>query len=151
MEKIISVNSREETYDIGRKLGKVLGTGDIVMLDGALGAGKTVITKGICESLGVTGEVFSPTYAIMNEYQSPTCDIYHYDAYRLSSKEDLYDVGFFDNVYDGISIVEWAGNVFADDDEADNIIRIQIKRLDDVSETAREITISLPEGRSIDL
>ena len=143
MEYKFVVNSPEETYRIGERIGENLSKGQIVTLSGDLGAGKTVITKGILNSLGYKGEVTSPTYTIMNVYELPDYSVYHYDAYRLASFEDLYDVGFWDYRDEGISIVEWAPNVF--ENTPKNTVKIEIKRKDEESLTKREIYVVTPD------
>ncbi len=143
------VNSPEETYEIGRKIGEYLEKGDIVTMSGSLGAGKTVMTKGIAAALSVTETVTSPTYTLMNVYESGRIPVYHYDAYRLSSAGDLYDIGFWDNADDAVSVVEWANNVF--DGENGNLFGVVFERLDAESPTARRITVDTPDGRSAEL
>lgn len=101
--------SEEATADLGRELAAVLSAGDIVALDGDLGAGKTVFTKGFCDGAGVTSHVSSPTFNIVNEYQGGKVPVYHFDTYRLEGPDDFLDSGldeYFD--YEGICIIEWS-------------------------------------------
>ena len=85
--KIVS-HSEKDTYSAGKKLGLALSGGEVVLLSGSLGAGKTVFTKGLAKSLGVTEAVLSPTFTIMNEYSGEKLKLCHFDAYRLSSGQE---------------------------------------------------------------
>lgn len=106
--KIIS-RSEEETKDLGRKLAGILKAGSVVALDGDLGAGKTVFTKGLCEGIGVTSRVASPTFTIVNEYLGGEIPVYHFDTYRLEGADDFLDSGLDEYFYqDGICVIEWS-------------------------------------------
>ena len=103
----------EDTLRFGFSLGELLQPGSVVGLEGDLGAGKTCFIKGIARgSSGVPeSDVTSPTFAILHEYTGPV-PVYHFDAYRLESSDDLEAVGFDDYVYgDGIVVVEWADRI----------------------------------------
>ena len=107
----ITVNTPEETFKAGYEFAKTLKAGDIITLDGDLGAGKTVFTKGICQYFNVTDYVVSPTYTIVNEYKGDI-SVYHFDIYRINDEEELYNIGFYEYLdNDGIKIIEWAKNV----------------------------------------
>lgn len=107
----IKLNGLEETKDFGIKLGELLNSGDILCLNGDLGAGKTTLTKSIGVGLGVTDYITSPTFALINEYEG-RIPVYHFDVYRLANVEDLYDLGFDDYFYGkGVCIIEWAGKI----------------------------------------
>lgn len=139
--KIYISNSEKETFSLGLELAKSLKPKDIVTLDGDLGAGKTVFTKGICEYFNVKDYVTSPTYTIVNEYAGDI-KIYHFDIYRLYEEEELYNIGFYDYLSDdAISIVEWSENI-PEAFSGYKLIRVKIKRADDVNSDAREIIIS---------
>ncbi len=102
-------NSFEETVKIGEEFSKTLSKGDVVLLNGELGAGKTAFTKGIAKGLGIDKEILSPTYAYMNDYNGV---LYHYDCYRLSSGEDAEALGLTDYFYgDGVCVIEWSENI----------------------------------------
>ena len=106
------VNSIDETKNIGRQLGKILNPGDIVCLTGDLGTGKTHITKGIAEGLSITENITSPTFTIVNEYDSGRLKLYHFDVYRVSDPDEIYAIGFDDYIFgEGISIIEWANYI----------------------------------------
>ena len=106
------VNSIEETTKLGKELGKILNPGDIICLTGDLGTGKTHITKGISEGLGITDNITSPTITIVNEYNSGRLKLYHFDVYRVSDPDEIYAIGFDDYIFgDGVSIIEWANYI----------------------------------------
>lgn len=95
-----------ETMQIGERLALLLKAGDVITLDGELGAGKTTFTKGIANGLGVTNTISSPTFTIVKEYEGEL-PLYHMDAYRLENSDE--DIGFDEYFHgDGISVVEWA-------------------------------------------
>ena len=107
-----SVNSVEQTTAIGLELGKLLNSGDIVCLTGDLGTGKTHITKGIAKGLGITEYITSPTFTIVNEYDSGRLKFYHFDVYRVSDPDEIYAIGFDDYIFsDGVSVIEWANYI----------------------------------------
>lgn len=108
----VSTTSPEETLLLGEKLGKLLQPGDFINLNGDLGAGKTLITKGIGVGVGLeAAEVTSPTFAIINEYEGDQL-LYHFDLYRLESDLELEQIGYLDYFYgSGITLVEW-GDLF---------------------------------------
>lgn len=106
------VNSIEETTNLGIALGKLLNPGDIICLTGDLGTGKTHITKGISQGLGITDNITSPTFTIVNEYDSGRLKLYHFDVYRVSDPDEIYAIGFDDYIFgDGVSIIEWANYI----------------------------------------
>lgn len=109
MEEIL--RSLEDTKEFGIKLGKALRPGDIICLNGDLGAGKTTLTKSIGEGLGVEDYITSPTFALINEYEGKF-PVYHFDTYRLEDVEEIDDLGFDEYIYGrGVSIVEWADRI----------------------------------------
>ncbi len=100
-------NSPKDTFCFGKALGGRLETGDIVCLYGGLGAGKTNLTKGICQGLEVEDEITSPTYTIVNQYQGKK-RVNHLDLYRVDNEEELYQLGFEEYLYQGaVVIIEW--------------------------------------------
>ncbi|MFP4015769.1 MAG: tRNA (adenosine(37)-N6)-threonylcarbamoyltransferase complex ATPase subunit type 1 TsaE [Halanaerobiales bacterium] len=108
----ITTNSEEETHNIGQQIGSMVEPGQIILLSGKLGAGKTILTQGICDGLGVDEDVTSPTYNLINEYEGDLT-VYHMDLYRLEEEEDLYDLGIEDYLEsDGIIIIEWPDLVY---------------------------------------
>jgi len=108
MLRIIS-HSPEETRALGEKLAARLAPGDVVILEGELGAGKSELARGIAKGLGVTETVTSPSFTILNVYESGRCPLYHFDWYRLESAEELFELGLEEYLGgDGIAVVEWA-------------------------------------------
>ena len=89
-------NSPEETEELGERLGRALSPGDVVAFTGDLGAGKTAFTRGIARGLGIGDRVTSPTFAIVNEYEGGRLPLFHFDMYRLTSSDELFDIGWED-------------------------------------------------------
>lgn len=98
------------TENLGKLLGSLAQDGDVFCLSGDLGAGKTLLSRGVATALGVTPEdVTSPTFAIMNVYQGKTLEVRHFDLYRLNRAEELEDIGFGEYAGgDGVTLIEWA-------------------------------------------
>ncbi|CDF02909.1 uncharacterized protein family UPF0079 ATPase [Ruminococcus sp. CAG:624] len=133
----ITTHSPEETIDAAKKLGSMLHAGDIIAYKGGLGAGKTTFTRGLAIGLGLGDNVFSPTFALVNEYKGKNISLYHFDMYRISGEDDLESTGFYDYPFeDNIVAVEWSENIA--DFLPENTIYITISRIDD---DTREIII----------
>lgn len=96
--------------NIGAKLAKNLRKGDIICLLGQLGSGKTVLTKGIAQGLGIApGKIVSPSFVLMRQYNRSRLPLYHFDLYRLKLAKDIASLGYEEYFYDeGVSVVEWA-------------------------------------------
>ena len=104
-------HSAEQTMKFAEEYAKTLKAGDVVLLDGGMGAGKTVFAKGVARGLGITDEILSPTYAYMNDYYGK---LYHYDCYRLESGARGEAFGLPESFSGGgVSYIEWA-QTFAD-------------------------------------
>lgn len=106
MYKYIS-KSEEETINFAKKIASQLKKGDIIVLSGELGSGKTKFTEGILTYFGLENEISSPTFTIVNEYKTKYINIYHFDVYRLSGIDDFYTIGGEEYFDKGISIIEW--------------------------------------------
>ncbi|MEE0945143.1 MAG: tRNA (adenosine(37)-N6)-threonylcarbamoyltransferase complex ATPase subunit type 1 TsaE [Clostridia bacterium] len=130
--------SPQETEKIASTLAKKLSKGDVICLNGELGAGKTAFTKGLCSALGVTEHVTSPTYTIINRYEA-SVPVFHIDAYRIDDSDEMYEIGFEDCLSDGICVIEWS--VMIEELLPDNRIEIEIRRDINVHEDYREIEI----------
>ncbi len=104
--EIIS-NSEKETIELGKKIAKNLKKGDIIILSGDLGSGKTKFTEGILTYFGLENEISSPTFTIVNEYNTEKVNIYHFDVYRLSDIDEFEAIGGEEYFEKGICIVEW--------------------------------------------
>lgn len=106
MKKIIS-NSEEETKLIGRKFAKGLKNGDVIVLTGDLGSGKTKFTEGVLQFFGLENEISSPTFNIVNEYVKEDVNVYHFDVYRLEDEDEFYAIGGEEYFEKGICLIEW--------------------------------------------
>lgn len=113
----LSTRNHKETLVFGERLGRYLEPGDIVLLFGDLGAGKTTLTQGICRGLGITKQyVRSPTFSLVNEYWG-TFPIYHIDLYRLDSFSAIEALGLEECLFsNGVSIIEWAEKLLSKSD-----------------------------------
>lgn len=132
-------NSVLETEALGQRLGAIVAPGSVVALFGGLGAGKTAFVRGLARGMGLDARVVSPTYTIVNEYGGDV-PLFHFDLYRLSSGDELFDIGWEDYLRrGGVCAVEWSEN--ADFDEG--TIRVVMERL---SEEIRQITIEGVKG-----
>ena len=107
---IIETNSAGETFEFGQKIGREAKPGQIYTLDGDLGVGKTIFTKGMAKGLGIEEPVTSPTFTILQEYESGRLPLYHFDVYRIGDPEEMDEIGYEDYFYgQGICLIEWAG------------------------------------------
>ena len=132
-------HSCAETEALGEALGRRLRGGEVIAYDGDLGAGKTAFTRGLARGLGVTEAVTSPTYTIVNEYLSGRLPLFHFDMYRLSCSDELFDLGWEDYLArGGVCAVEWSENVR---DAMDEAITIRLEK-DPVDPDKRSITIT---------
>ena len=130
-------HSVEETEALGETLGKTLQPGAVVAYFGGLGMGKTAFTRGLARGLGFTEAVTSPTYTIVNEYLGGRLPLFHFDMYRLSSADDLFDIGWEDYLdRGGVCAVEWSENVT---EAMEGAVSVTI---DVLGENTRRITIS---------
>lgn len=137
---VYNSSSEAETEVLGMKLAKSLKPGDVVAIFGEMGAGKTVLVRGIARGLGYLGAVTSPTYTIVNEYPT-TPPLFHFDLYRLNSDE-LYEIGFDDYLErGGICAIEWFENA---EDEYDWDVKV-IAAHEDSDDTVRKYTITRGE------
>jgi tRNA threonylcarbamoyladenosine biosynthesis protein TsaE len=105
---VLRSESVERTRALGQALGELARAGDVVLLEGELGAGKTAFTQGVGLGLGVTATINSPTFTILKEYEG-RLPLYHFDLYRLDEPDELYELGFEGYFHeDGVCVVEWA-------------------------------------------
>ena len=105
---MMMTKSAAETRALGEKIAARLRPGDVLLLEGDLGAGKSELTRGIARGLGVAETVTSPSFTILNVYESGRCPLYHFDWYRLESADELYELGMDEYLGgDGIAVVEW--------------------------------------------
>ena len=104
---IIKTNSEKETIELGKKIAKNLKRGTVIVLTGDLGSGKTKLTEGILTYFGLQDEISSPTFTIVNEYNTESLDIFHFDVYRLTDIDEFIDIGGDEYFERGASIIEW--------------------------------------------
>ena len=136
-ERRFVTHTTEETIALGALLGSALCAGDVLVLTGDLGAGKTQLTKGIAAGMGVTADVTSPTFNIMMVYEGTEMPLYHFDLYRLEHPDQLEDTGLFDVLGDdGPCVIEW-GEQFAEE-LGDDRLDVFLERLDDEAAAGEE-------------
>ena len=138
MKKFVT-KSASETAEVAMALGAKISSVTVIAFTGDLGAGKTTFIKELAKALGYTGEVSSPTFAIVHEYIGGRLPLYHFDMYRVDSWESLYSTGFFEYMEtDAVLAVEWSENI--ENALPDDLITVDITRGEDDNE--RIITIS---------
>lgn len=132
----VTSSSPQETADLGYRIGKACAAGSIVSLRGSLGAGKTVLAKGIARALGITEAIVSPTFTLIQEYEG-TLPLYHMDLYRISGTDEFEMIGGEEMLYGkGVTLIEWSEKI--QDMLPDGTIFVDISIMPD---TNREITI----------
>ena len=109
----IKLKNENDTLSFGKKLASLLKPTDVVVLTGELGSGKTKLTEGILSYFGLENEISSPTFTIVNEYQSDSFFIYHFDVYRLEDSSEFLEIGGEEYFEKGICIIEW-GEMISD-------------------------------------
>jgi tRNA threonylcarbamoyladenosine biosynthesis protein TsaE len=141
MKQEFTTHSAEETADVAYALGQEATAGTVFALHGELGSGKTVIAKAIARGMGITDDITSPTFALLEEYQGEL-PLYHFDLYRIENEDEL-DLLYFDDYWEGngVSIIEWAER--ADTRLPETTIHITITYLE---ENKRSITIEYPDN-----
>ena len=133
--------SPQQTEAVGQALGQVLQPGTVIAYTGDLGAGKTAFTRGLARGMGATEQVTSPTYTLVNEYLSGRMPLFHFDMYRLSCADDLWDIGWEDYLdRGGVCAVEWSENV------TEAMTDAVVVRIEKLGEDTRKITIEGVDG-----
>ena len=141
---IYKAYSPQETFELGRKLAQNAFPGQIITLDGELGCGKTVFTKGFAEGLGINDAVTSPTFTIVQEYDSGRLALYHFDVYRIDDPDEMLEIGFDDYLFgNGVCIIEWAQRI--KELLPENVVRITIKKDGSEDFDNRIIEVCAPE------
>ena len=134
--------SEKDTIKLAKKFEKKLKGGEVVVLNGDLGAGKTTFTKALCKALKVKENVTSPTFTLMNIYTSGRLPLYHFDMYRIEEESEAEELGLNDYFYsNGVCMIEWAQNI--KHILPKNLITINIEKL---GETSRKFEILGMEG-----
>jgi tRNA threonylcarbamoyladenosine biosynthesis protein TsaE len=135
---IVEINSINELPQVAIQIISLVSNQKIFLFHGEMGAGKTTLIKALCKEMGVTENVTSPTFSIVNEYKIPTGKIYHFDFYRLKNQTEALDMGCEEYFYSGdYCFIEWPGMI--PDLIPEQHININIKVL---SNNKREIHIS---------
>jgi tRNA threonylcarbamoyladenosine biosynthesis protein TsaE len=151
-------HSAYETQCIGEAFGRLLKGGDLVLMYGDLGAGKTCFVSGVAAALGIAGTVTSPTYTFANEYSPAQTTnsglmLYHIDAYRLQNPGDAYDIGLFDYAGDknGVTMIEWSEKIEAAFSMwEDGYYTVRIEKTDDAAARGIAINFVRPCGAAAD-
>ncbi len=140
---ILNVKNLEQMDYIGKKIGEIVDEGTIICLEGDLGAGKTTLTQSIARGMLIDEYVTSPTFTVIKEYKG-RLNLYHMDAYRLSSEDEMYDLGFEEYINSkGVCVIEWASRI-------ENIIpeeALKIKITQDYSTNERQLHFSGKSGK----
>ena len=140
MKRQIETSSPEETKKAAADMAAGLAGGEVIAIDGDLGAGKTVFVKGLAEGLGITANVTSPTFNIVKKY-SGRLELNHFDVYRIEEPSELYEIGFGEYLESGaVTVIEWAGLVA--EELPEDAIHITVEKTGD---DTRRITIE--DGR----
>lgn len=133
--------SSNQTEQIASDIAAKLRGGEIITLDGDLGAGKTAFVRGLARGLGIDDRVVSPTFTIVNEYTHGRIPLFHFDVYRLGSADELYDIGWEDYLLrGGIIVVEWA-DIVSEIFSGEECIRVRISKDMSISEDYRIISV----------
>ena len=127
MKKMWETHGPQETFEIGKQLGLEAKPGEVYCLDGDLGVGKTVFTKGFASGLGITEPVNSPTFTIVQQYDSGRLPLYHFDVYRIGDVSEMDEIGYEDCFYgEGVCLIEWSQLI--PEILPDEVIRIRIEK-----------------------
>ncbi len=125
--RILETLSADETYRLAKEIGEGLKPGAVIALIGDLGVGKTVFAKGLAAGLGISEHVSSPTFTIMQQYETGKMPLYHFDVYRIGDISEMDETGYEDCFYgDGVSLVEWADMI--DEIMPDDTVRVKIEK-----------------------
>lgn len=137
---IYKTNNVAETHEFARQFAKNLNAGDVVCLSGDLGVGKTAFVQGLADGLGIDEPITSPTFTIVNCYDSGRLPFYHFDVYRIDDCDEMYEIGYEEYVYGtGVSVIEWPSLI--SEILPDKRYDITIKKDLAVHEDYREIVI----------
>ena len=150
MTEVIESLREQDTYDLGKKLGESCKAGDIILLNGDLGVGKTIFTKGFGKGLGIEEPISSPTFTIMQIYEQGRLPLYHFDVYRIADPEEMDEIGYEDCFYgEGVCLIEWS--TLIQEILPPDVIAIEIEKNLEKGFDYRKITISDPEENKAQL
>ena len=125
--EVFHSRSERETFEIGFSMGQRCRPGDILLLEGDLGVGKTVFSKGFGKGLGIEEPISSPTFTIVQIYDGGRIPLYHFDAYRIGDVEEMEEIGYEDYFYGGgACLIEWASRI--EEILPEDCIRIRIEK-----------------------
>jgi tRNA threonylcarbamoyladenosine biosynthesis protein TsaE len=128
----ISTHSPADTLALGRRFAAVLTAGDVVLLSGRLGSGKTLFAAGIAEGLGITERITSPSFVISRIHRDGFLPLVHADVYRLGTQAEFDDLELPDDAADGVLLIEWGNTVVAGLGESHLVVRIDVEHEDRV-------------------
>ncbi|WP_418484847.1 tRNA (adenosine(37)-N6)-threonylcarbamoyltransferase complex ATPase subunit type 1 TsaE [Eshraghiella crossota] len=138
---VFESTSSQMTFDFAKKIGENLKSGDVLCLDGDLGVGKTVFTKGVAAGLGIKDDVSSPTFTLIQEYYGGRLPLYHFDVYRIDGPWDMDDLGYEEYFYgEGVCLVEWGSMI--KELFPENTIYVRIEKDLEKGFDYRKITVS---------
>lgn len=138
---VFESTSSKMTFDFAKKIGENLKRGDVLCLDGDLGVGKTVFTKGVAAGLGIKDDVSSPTFTLIQEYYGGRLPLYHFDVYRIDGPWDMDDLGYEEYFYgEGVCLVEWGSMI--KELFPENTIYVRIEKDLEKGFDYRKITVS---------
>lgn len=136
----IETNSPKETYNMGVRMGEKAQQGQVYCMKGDLGVGKTVFTQGFAKGIGVSENVNSPTFTILQIYEDGRMPLYHFDVYRISDIDEMEEIGYEEYFYgEGVCLIEWAELI--EDILPENVIWINIEKSMTENFDYRKITI----------
>ena len=138
---VFESTSSQMTFEFAKKMGEKLKSGDVLCLDGDLGVGKTVFTKGVAAGLGIKDDVSSPTFTLIQEYYGGRLPLYHFDVYRIDGPWDMDDLGYDEYFYgEGVCLVEWGSMI--KELFPENTIYVRIEKDLEKGFDYRKITVS---------
>lgn len=138
---VFESTSSQMTFEFAKKIGQNLKSGDVLCLDGDLGVGKTVFTKGVAAGLGIKDDVSSPTFTLIQEYYGGRLPLYHFDVYRIDGLLDMDDLGYEEYFYgEGVCLVEWGSMI--KELFPENTIYVRIEKDLEKGFDYRKITVS---------
>lgn len=138
---VFESTSSQMTFEFAKKIGENLKSGDVLCLDGDLGVGKTVFTKGMAAGLGIKDDVSSPTFTLIQEYYGGRLPLYHFDVYRIDGPWDMDDLGYEEYFYgEGVCLVEWGSMI--KELFPENTIYVRIEKDLEKGFDYRKITVS---------
>ena len=140
-------HNENETKKLAVEIASKLNIGDIIVLTGELGSGKTKFTEGFLSFWGLENEISSPTFTIVNEYHAPSINIYHFDVYRLEDSSEFYEIGGDEYFENGICLIEWGELI--EDVLPPNYIHITFSK-DEKNENSRILSIDYPDSINLD-